>query len=154
MAVIGYVLVDEKGTVVKTWGGGKDMPPFPNPLYLPNGDAVSAPKLGESYNGFILSEMRGEIAEDVPGQITRRQCALQLLEDELINGPEAVEMVRNGIPPKLIADYFSTLPESSQYIAAIDFAADTYLRSNPLLEMLAASQSVELDTFFKKAAKK
>lgn len=154
MAVIGYVLVDEKGNVVQSWGGGNEMPPFPNPLYLPNGDSVAAPVLGVSYGGYILSEWRGEIVKPVPQTITRRQCALQLLEEGLINGPEAVEMVRNGIPPKLIADYFSTLPESSQYIAAIDFAADTYLRSNPLLEMLAASQSVELDTFFKKAAKK
>jgi len=154
MAVIGYVLVDEKGMVVKTWGGDGQMPPFPNPLVLPNGDAVSAPSLGVSYGGYILSEWNGDVAEPVPEVITRRQCALQLLAMGLINGPAAVEMVRNGTPPSLIDDYFATLPESTRYLAQIDFAAQTYARSNPLLEMLAASQGLQIDNFFREAAKR
>lgn len=154
MAVIGYVLVDEKGTVVKSWGGAGQMPPFPNPLILPNGDAVSAPSLGVPYGGYILSEWNGEVTAPVPEVITRRQCALQLLSLGLINGPEAVEMVRNGTPPTYIADYFATLPEASRYLAEIDFAAQSYARSNPLLEMLAASQGLQIDNFFREAAKR
>lgn len=154
MAVIGYVLVDEKGVVVKSWGGDGQMPPFPNPLILPNGNAVSAPSLGVPYDGYILSEWNGEVPTPVPETITRRQCALQLLAMGLINGPAAVEMVRNGTPPTYIADYFATLPESARYIAEIDFAAQTYSRSNPLLEMLAASQGLQIDNFFREAAQR
>ncbi len=154
MAVIGYVLVDEKGNVVQSWGGGNEMPPFPNPLYLPNGDSVAAPVLGVSYGGYILSEWRGEIVKPVPQTITRRQCALALLEAGLINGPEAVEMVQSGKPPQYIVDYFETLPESVKYIAYIDFAATTYARNNPLLDMIGAAREIDLDNFFITAAAK
>ena len=152
--LLGYILVDEKGNVVKTWGGAGQMPPFPNPLVLPNGNVVAGAKLGESYDGFILSEMHGDATDPVPQEITRRQCALQLLSMGLINGPDAVEMVRNGTPPQYVKDYFVTLPEADRYVVEIDFAAQTYLRSNPLLALIGGALQIELDNFFREASKR
>lgn len=53
--IVGYKLVDAEGATVKTWGGvwGR-CPGVPNPIVLPNGDAVHAPTLGTAYQGYTL----------------------------------------------------------------------------------------------------
>lgn len=91
----------------------------------------------------------------VPVSITRRQCALELLNQKLITSTEALEMTRNGIPPAFVRDILSLLSTDERNMAEIDFAADTYLRSNPLLNQLmkmAGSTDAEIDQFFISAA--
>lgn len=157
MVRLGYHLV-KSGMVVQSWGGTPDPVPFPSSfnVVLENGEeaTVFGAKLGEDYHGYVLSEWWGEVVEPVPQTITRRQCALQLLEDGLINGPEAVEMVQIGKPPQYIVDYFETLPENVKYIAYVNFAADSYSRTNEILMTVGAARQIDLDEFFRKAAKK
>lgn len=87
----------------------------------------------------------------VPMSITRRQCAKQMLAMGLIDGTEALAMTRNGTPPSFVMSSIAQLPQSDQVIAEIDFAADTYLRSNPLLVSLmeaTGATSEDIDAFF------
>lgn len=91
------------------------------------------------------------IPKPVPPQITRRQCARQLYAIGMITGPEAVAMTRNGTPPAMVQTYLAALPEAARYVAEMDFAADTYLRNNPLLAALMAANDktdAEVDQFF------
>lgn len=92
--------------------------------------------------------------QPVPHSITRRQCARQLLVMGMITGPEAVAMTKTGEPPAAIAAYLATLPEEQRFLAEIDFAADSYLRNNPLLAALAAANGMseaDIDQFFRDA---
>jgi hypothetical protein len=91
----------------------------------------------------------------VPQTITRRQCARELYTLKMITGPEMVAMTATGTPPALIEKVFKALPETDQWIARADFAADTYERSNPLLVgIMKASGATEaaIDEFFTKAS--
>jgi hypothetical protein len=91
----------------------------------------------------------------VPASITRRQCARQLFESKMISGPEMVAMTATGTPPAMLEQVFSKMPETDQWIARADFAADTYERSNPLLVgIMTASGATpaEIDDFFREAA--
>lgn len=154
MAIIGYQLIKD-GNVVVSWGGpDSEMPPFPDPLRLPNGDVVSGPKLGEDYGGYILSAWNGTAIPPVPRSITRRQCALQLLAEGRISGFDAVAMVQSGTPPGIIGNYFDSLPEPDKFYAMIDFAAVEYYYDNPLLQLLAHATELNMDNFFREAAKK
>lgn len=91
----------------------------------------------------------------VPQSITRRQCAKRLLAMGMISGEEALLMTRHGEPPAAIAASFAQLSPDDAVLAEIDFAADTYMRSNPLLinlmEATGASER-EIDDFFREAA--
>ena len=91
----------------------------------------------------------------VPQSITRRQCAKRLLAMGMISGEEALAMTRTGTPPAMIAASFAQLSPDDAVLAEIDFAADTYMRSNPLLinlmEATGASER-EIDDFFREAA--
>ena len=92
----------------------------------------------------------------VPQSISRRQCAKQMLAMGLIDAPSALEMTRNGTPPSFVMSAIAQLPQHEQVIAEIDFAADVYLRSNPLLISLMAATgatSEDIDAFFIEAAK-
>lgn len=92
----------------------------------------------------------------VPDQITRRQCALQLLAMGQITDVEALAMTRDGTPPAAIQAYISALPSpSDRTLALIDFAAMNYERSNPLLGAILSANgatSEEGDQFFIAAA--
>ena len=95
------------------------------------------------------------ITEPVPASITRRQCARQLLNMGMITGEEALAMTRTGEPPAMVAASFAQLSPEDAVLAEIDFAADTYMRTNPLLNnlMLATGSSEhEIDDFFRAAA--
>ena len=90
----------------------------------------------------------------VPQSITRRQCAIELRERTLITPQEALDMTRTGIPPALVNQIFASMPETDKIITETDFAADTYLRTNPLLNqiMTASGASEEdIDDFFRSA---
>lgn len=91
----------------------------------------------------------------VPASITRRQCARQMLFMNSINPDEALEMTRSGIPPSMVQGMINLLPAEQQPLALIDFAADTYLRNNPLLNAMMQSTGAsteDIDNFFRAAA--
>lgn len=153
---VGYKLINmQTSEEVMAWGGvWGQCPSVPNPLILPSGEHICGAQPGEVYEGFHLIPFEmDEPPAPVPESITRRQCALMLLDMALISGPEAIEMTRAGVPPAAIADYFNSLPEASRVRAEIDFAADAYRRDNPLLAELMALRGFQVDDFFREAAK-
>lgn len=88
-------------------------------------------------------------------KITRRQCARALFAMEMITSAEAIAMSAWAEPPAMIETVFAAMPEPTQTNARIDFAADTYERSNPLLVSVmaaAGSTPAEIDDFFRAAA--
>ena len=92
----------------------------------------------------------------VPGAITRRQCARQLLVMSLISADEALAMAATATPPRAVAALISALPVADQVIAKIDFAADSYARGNPLITGLmraATKTEADIDEFFRAAAR-
>jgi hypothetical protein len=95
------------------------------------------------------------LVEPVPASITRRQCARQMLAMGLITAPEALEMTRSGIPPNLVAAMIAGLDPADAVLVEIDFAADTYVRANPLLVSLmqgTGADDAAIDQFFRDAA--
>ena len=88
-------------------------------------------------------------------QITRRQCARALFARQMITGPEMVAMTTTGTPPAMIETIFAPMPEAEQWLARADFAADTYMRDNPLLVFImtaSGSTPADIDDFFREAA--
>ena len=67
----------------------------------------------------------------VPQSITRRQCAIELRERSFITPLEALNMTKIADPPATIQSIFDLMTENDRIIAETDFAADTYLRTNP-----------------------
>jgi len=93
----------------------------------------------------------------VPQSITRRQCAIELRERTLITPQEALDMTKYGEVPAMVATLFQSMTQSDRINAETDFAADTYLRSNVLLNqiMTASGASEEdIDDFFRSAAER
>ena len=91
----------------------------------------------------------------VPQSITRRQCAIELRERTLITPQEALAMTKYGDVPLMISNYFQSMSNTDIIKAETDFAADTYLRSNPLLiQVMTASgaNTQQIDDFFRSAA--
>lgn len=103
----------------------------------------------------FLASLPPPAGEPIPRSITRRQCAKQLLNMGMITDVEALEMTRTGMPPAMVAASFAQLSPEDAILAQIDFAADTYMRDNPLLNnlMLATGASEEeINDFFRAAA--
>ena len=75
----GYQLVRVvDGVVVETWGGiwGK-CPGIPSPVYLPNGDHVHAPTVGDVYDGHRLDLLdTGPSTTQVKAESQRRIIAV------------------------------------------------------------------------------
>ena len=91
----------------------------------------------------------------VPQSITRRQCAIELRERTLITPQEALAMTKYGDVPAMVVTYFNTMSNTDIIKAETDFAADTYLRTNPLLvQIMTASgaNTQQIDDFFRSAA--
>jgi hypothetical protein len=87
----------------------------------------------------------------IPESITRRQCAVMMLSQNMITGQEAILMTQSGIPPANVQTYFDAMSEPQRTMAIIDFAAINYFRDNPLLaELMAANGMTEqqVDQFF------
>lgn len=96
-----------------------------------------------------------QVLRTVPASITRRQCAKQLLVLGMISAQEAIDMTQSGKPPAMVQAYLDNMPEPDRTFATIDFAADTYLRSNPLLAALMAANGMteqQVDEYFIAAA--
>lgn len=99
----------------------------------------------------------GAVPLPVPASITRRQCARELFNRKMITGPEMVAMTATGAPPAMIEEMFALMPDDEQWVARSDFAADTYLRDNPLLVLIMAasgSTPADIDQFFRMAAER
>ena len=91
----------------------------------------------------------------VPQSITRRQCAIELRERTLITPQEALAMTKYGDVPLMISNYFQSMSNTDIIKAETDFAADTYLRSNPLLIQImttSGANTQQIDDFFRSAA--
>lgn len=91
----------------------------------------------------------------VPQSITRRQCAIQLREMQLITPQEALSMTKYGDVPAMVSQIFAQMSATDKINAETDFAADTYLRSNPLLVSIMTQSGhteAEIDQFFRDAA--
>jgi hypothetical protein len=122
----------------------------------PRMDYWNAGKLGPLDLAAIEAEaLRLASIVPAPASITRRQCARELFIREMISGPEMVAMTATGTPPAMIETVFDAMPEADQWIARADFAADTYERSNALLNSLMTSTgatSADIDQFFREAS--
>ena len=93
-------------------------------------------------------------APPVPQQITRRQCAVELRKRNLISAQEALAMTKTGDVPALVNEMFSAMTETDRIIAETDFAADTYLRTNSLLNQImtaTGASEADIDQFFRDA---
>lgn len=91
----------------------------------------------------------------VPQSITRRQCAIQLRETQLITPQEALSMTKYGDVPAMVSQIFAQMSVTDRINAETDFAADNYLRTNPLLIQIMSSTgatSEDIDDFFRSAA--
>lgn len=115
-----------------------------------------ADKLGKLDLAAIEAEaLRLASIVPVPATITRRQCARELFIREMISGPEMVAMTATGTPPAMIEAVFGAMPETAQWVARADFAADTYERTNPLLVGImtaSGATSADIDQFFREAS--
>ena len=93
----------------------------------------------------------------VPTSISRRQCAIRLKEMGLITPAEALAMTKIGDVPLMVSQAFNSFTEEERIEAEINFAADTYMRDNPLLNslmMAVGHTKEEIDQFFIDAANK
>lgn len=91
----------------------------------------------------------------VPDQITRRQCALELLALGMITGDDAIALARDGTPPAAMMPYFDAMNDTDRTLALIDFAATNYYRNNSLIAGLIAANNMseaDVDAFFISAA--
>lgn len=91
----------------------------------------------------------------VPQSITRRQCAIELRERQLITPLEALNMTKTATPPAMIQAIFDSMQQSDGIISETDFAADTYMRNNQLLIQImtaTGATSDQIDDFFRQAA--
>lgn len=91
----------------------------------------------------------------IPQSITRRQCAVELRERTLITAQEALDMTKYGDVPSMVSQVFASMSPNDKIIAETDFAADSYLRINPLLiQVMTATGATEedIDDFFRSAA--
>lgn len=102
-------------------------------------------------NAELVAFFASAHAPPVPASITRRQCARAMFMQGLITGPEALAMTQNGTPPALVETMLTAMPDDAEVLARIDFAADTYMRSNPLLVALmegTGADAAAIDAFF------
>lgn len=93
----------------------------------------------------------------VPQSITRRQCAIELRERTMITAQEALNMTKYGDVPTMISQLFAQMADEDRIKAETDFAADTYMRTNPLLiSIMTQSGSTEedIDQFFRDASER
>jgi hypothetical protein len=154
------IIVDKStNTVVNVVVGDRvDGKPSPDYLYeIVDDSFYVGPRFTRNEDGTYSAPYREPDAEYAPKSITRRQCAIELRERNLITPQEALDMTRTGIPPTMVQQIFDTMSTNDKIIAETDFAADTYLRSNPLLIqiMTATGASTEdIDDFFISAEKR
>lgn len=150
------VIVDTINNVVKNVMivDPVEYPPYPNELAI-EVDPNDPHPIGSLYNPTTGEFTRPSIDVIIPESITRRQCAKLLFNMQLITGSEALSMTQSGIPPAAIMTYIDNMQEPDKTNALLDFAADTYVRNNPLLLTLAQVNNMnesDMDQFFIAAA--
>jgi hypothetical protein len=66
-------------------------------------------------------------------------------------------MTKTATPPAMIQALFDQMEETDRIIAETDFAADNYLRTNPLLNQIMTQSGAteeDIDNFFRQAAER
>ena len=137
--LVGYRLIEiATETEIQSWGGTwGQCAGEPNPLFIPTGMSVCAPKINEAYDGYKLVEWLMDEPATVPESITPRQVRLLLLQQGLLDQVEA-----------MIAAQDRATQITWQF-------ASVFLRDNPLLVALAANlglTTAQIDGFFTDAA--
>jgi hypothetical protein len=129
-----------------------DGEPSPDYLYeIVDDSFYVGPRFTRNEDGTYSAPYREPDPEYAPKSITRRQCAIELRERNLITAQEALDMTRTGIPPAMVQKVFDALSPNDKIVAETDFAADTYLRSNPLLIFIMSASGAseeDIDQFF------
>jgi hypothetical protein len=129
----------------------RDACPYPDHFMMNVSDQV---QIGFQWNGaeFIdTAPPKPPAPVRVPGSITRRQCALQLLSMGTVTAQEALDMTKTATVPAAVAAIFSGMADEARILAEIDFAATNYYRDNSLLDMMGLT-SQQIDQFFIAAA--
>lgn len=136
-----------------------DAPPYEDTFLVNIDDTV---QMGWHWDGQTFSDPTPPVEPvpppvRVPANITRRQCALQLLAMQVITPTEALAMTKSAELPAPIAAIFDqsvangTMTAEQRILAEIDFAAINYYRSNSLLGMMGLTEE-GIDQFFIAAA--
>jgi len=93
----------------------------------------------------------------VPQNVSARQFYQQLAIYGEITQQEALDVVRAGILPPLIADFIASLPADQQFSAQMQFSGGIAMpRHEPLIEQFLAWDqwtSAEADNLFRDASK-
>lgn len=147
------IIVDNKtNIVVNVASGDKIDDPNNDFLYeIVDDSFYVGPGFTRNSDGTYNPPPRKPEPIEIPNSITRRQCAVELRERGMITPQEALDMTRTGIPPAMVQAIFDSMSTEDAIIAETDFAADTYLRTNPLLiqVMTATGATTEdIDNFF------
>jgi hypothetical protein len=151
---VGYELVDWNGNVVQSWGGiWGQMPGFPNPVILPNGDAVyGANQIGQFGDWTMREWMMDAPAPTVPASISDRQFAQGLAHNGLITNDEALAWVSTGTLPAAFVAFIESLPVEQQFdVKIVLVGATQFDRANPLVSAFGANanmNSAALDAFW------
>lgn len=137
--IVGYKLIDSNGNVMQDWGGiWGQCPNAPNPLFLPTGDHIHAPRLNESYQGYTLIEWDIERpATLIPESISSKQIRLLLLQKNMLD------------------DIENMIAQQDRSIQIVWEYAQEFRRNDPLLIQLIQNlglTSSQIDDFFVEAA--
>lgn len=145
--LVGYKLVDTKtGETIEQWCGEWTWcPDIPNPLILPNGDAIFGVKPGGQYGDYRLDQlMMDEPAPQAPEEISDRQFFQQLAVNKAITEQEALDAVKTGAIPAAIEAFVDTLPDEQKFAAQMLLSGATvFKRSHPMTAMLGAGLGME-----------
>lgn len=142
--IVGYKLLDAKGSVVKEWGGVWNvLPDVPNVIALPGGAYVHCPSLNTDYEGCTLVEWIMEepapVPPPLPEDISDRQFFQQLALMEVITKQEAMDAVRTGTIPVALQAIIDTLDEDVKFAAEMLVSgAVIFKRTHPMTYALAA----------------
>lgn len=162
MDLVGYKLKNiETNEYIQQWGGSfNTIPPLPPVLYLPNGDHVWAPRVGATYNGFILEEWYKEPPKPpvIIPEISDRQFFQQAAIQGMITQEEALAAVQTGSIPANLQSIVDTIQNESEKFAAtmILSGATTFNRNHPLTETIGdylGMTSDQIDSFFLDASR-
>lgn len=151
--IVGYKLIDANDIVYQTWGGvWGQTPSQPNPVILPTGDTVYGMQIGVYYEGYKLIDwIMQEPPPPVPQNISRRQAATQLRNDQYITQDEALAMASIAAIPPFVQSYFATLDPVDKQNAELAFTAIDYPRNSSLLIAVMEANGLtpeQIDQFF------
>lgn len=123
MKKVGYSLIDENDIEIKFWGNnlGEDME-IPNPLFLPNGDVVHAPKLGYFDNLRLVERW-------IDGDEEKQY--LKIADD-----------IKSFDGEKMIVQWQYRLPNEQEYANEIQKYVDNIARSKQYNDAISLSSYV------------